>query len=208
MNLQNEYLAISIGSNVNLRAPPCTVCLVVYNSCASGEPSPVWQNPSVGCACQRYFWEWNKYIGIPDQSVEKFNTLKQQWKKVLPACAGKCSNAPNKGWVTTGITKKRYPKRKRVSIDLRTFTPRPLTGEHSFGDWLNDSKQVWNQLRSEIRANRQITKRRKRLWTMLSYFVVWVLKEHCGIYHSITSSKSGWLTLALQDHISISKLVI
>ena len=164
MKLQNECLAISIGSNVNLRAPPCTVCLVVYNSCASGEPSPVWQNPSVGCACQRYFWEWNKYIGIPDQSVEKFNTLKQQWKKVLPACAGKCSNAPNKGWVTTGITKKRYPKRKRVSIDLRTFTPRPLTGEHSFGDWLNDSKQVWNQLRSEIRANRQITKRRKRLW--------------------------------------------
>ena len=34
---------------------------------------------------------------------------------------------------------------------------------YSFVDWLNDSKQVWNQLRSEIRANRQITKRRKRL---------------------------------------------
>ena len=44
---------------------------------------------------------------LDEQSVEKFNTLKQQWKKVLPACAGKCSNAPNKGWVTTGITKKR-----------------------------------------------------------------------------------------------------
>ena len=56
-----------------------------------------------------------------------------------------------------------YPKRKRASIDLQTFTPRPLTGEQSFVDWLNDSKQVWDQLRSEIRANRQITKRRKRL---------------------------------------------
>ena len=35
-----------------------------------------------------------------------------------------------------GNYQEKYPKRKRVSIDLRTFTPRPLTGEHSFGDGL------------------------------------------------------------------------
>ena len=67
---------------------------------------------------------------LDDDAISKFNDLKVEWKTVLPACPGKCSNAPNLGWVTRGVTKKtRKPTLKRknaVSIDLRTFRPRPI----------------------------------------------------------------------------------
>ena len=98
--------------------------------------------------------------------------LKLKWKTVLPACAGKCSNAPNKGWITKGQTKqgakssagtKRKPANV-ISIDLNTFRPRPI--EVNFDDWLADSKQAWDQHRFEMRTKRQIKRRRKTLVKM------------------------------------------
>ena len=69
-----------------------------------------------------------------------------EWRTVLPACSGKCSNAPKLGWITTGITKKGVTagktKRKRKNIDLRSFVPRPIEG--NFDDWLADSKPACN----------------------------------------------------------------
>ena len=102
---------------------------------------------------------------LDDDAIQKFNTLKRKWKTVLPVCSGKCSNAPNLGWVTKGATKKALmhrPKRKFTgNIDVRTFRSRPIEG--CFADWLEDSKQVWNQIRFISRTKNQIKKRRKRL---------------------------------------------
>ena len=99
---------------------------------------------------------------LDKSAIQKFHTLKQEWKTVLPACSGKCSNAPNLGWITKGVTKKApkpRPKRKHVgNIDLCTFRPRPIEG--CFADWLADSKLAWEQLRF-VRKN-QIKRRRKR----------------------------------------------
>ena len=54
------------------------------------------------------------------------------------------------------------PKRKFTgNIDVRTFSSRPIEG--CFADWLEDSKQVWNQIRFISRTKNQIKKRRKRL---------------------------------------------
>ena len=84
---------------------------------------------------------------------------------VLPACSGKCSNAPNLGWIMKGVTKKaRKPRLKRKyaeTIDLCTFRSRPI--EVCFADWLADSKQAWDQLRLILRTKKQIRKHRKRL---------------------------------------------
>ena len=99
---------------------------------------------------------------LEDEAIEKFNQLKTEWKTVLPACSGKCSNAPKLGWVTSGVTKKGVTAAgslKRKHVDLRSFVPRPIEG--SFGDWLADSKLVWDQLRFELRTRRQIKRRRK-----------------------------------------------
>ena len=103
---------------------------------------------------------------LDEDAIKKFNELKEQWKTVLPACSGKCSNAPNKGWITTGQTKQgaKYSagiKRtaNTISIDLKSFRPRPI--EASFDDWLADSKLAWRQHRFETRTKRQIKRRRK-----------------------------------------------
>ena len=103
---------------------------------------------------------------LDEDSIQKFNDLKLKWKTVLPACSGKCSNAPNSGWITKGETKqgtKSSAGKKRkpaCSIDLSTFRPRPI--EDNFDDWLADSKLAWNQRMFEIRTKRQIKRRRKR----------------------------------------------
>ena len=90
-----------------------------------------------------------------------------EWKTVLPACSGKCSNAPNLGWTTKGVTKKAHkPRMKRKNapgIDLCTFRPRPIEG--CFDDWLADSQQAWDQLRFILETRQQIKKRRKRLYS-------------------------------------------
>ena len=100
---------------------------------------------------------------LDDNSVIKFNKLKQQYRTVLPACHGRCSKAPQDGWTMKGVTKKTVKalKRKTPNVDLRTFCPRPI--EHSFDGWLADSKQVWNQIIFDNRIKRQIKKRRTRL---------------------------------------------
>ena len=92
-------------------------------------------------------------------SIVKVNQLKQQYMTVLPACHGRYSKAPHDGWIVKGVTKKTVNslKRKTPDVDLRTFSP------HYFNDWLADSKQVWNQIRFELRVQCQIKKRRKRL---------------------------------------------
>ena len=103
-------------------------------------------------------------VTICDYTSQKFNTLKQEWKTVLPTCSGKCSNAPNLGWITTGKTKKglkHRPKRMLDNVDPCTFRSRPI--EDGFADWLADSKQVWDQLRFHVATKNQIKKRRKRL---------------------------------------------
>ena len=100
---------------------------------------------------------------LEDGAVQKFNKLKLEWHTVLPACSGKCANAPNHGWVPTGITKKgakSRPKRKRVNVDLSTFIPRPI--EDGFDAWLADSKLAWSQIRFENRTKHQIKKQRTK----------------------------------------------
>ena len=110
-------------------------------------------------------------IELTDDLVQKFNSLKTRWKTVLPSCSGKCSHAPNKGWITKGETKKGgrpQPKRKRNNIDVLTFVPHSLgvsecVNRKTFKSWLADSKRVWDQLRFDIATKRQIKKRRKNL---------------------------------------------
>ena len=103
---------------------------------------------------------------LDEEAIRKFNDLKLNWQTVLPACSGKCSNAPNSGWITKVKTKRGAKssagkKRKPAcSIDLSTFRPRPI--EDNFDDWLADSKLAWNQRMFEIRTKRQIKRRRKR----------------------------------------------
>ena len=98
-------------------------------------------------------------------AISKFNRLKQEFRTVLLACTGSCSNAPKQGWITSGITKKTVARQKRKrNIDVRTtFRPRPLKGPKSFLGWLSDSKQLWDQLRFDMRVKRQINKRRNQL---------------------------------------------
>jgi len=104
---------------------------------------------------------------LDSDAVDKFNELKPQWKTVLPACVGKCSNAPNEGWITKGATKKcaRLAKRKqvRLNIDLINFRPPPVgVTDNSFQSWLAHSKPAWDELRHALRMQRQKQKRRKR----------------------------------------------
>ena len=107
----------------------------------------------------RPYWECE----LSAESIKKFNALKIQWKTVQPACSGKCSNAPNKGWIMKGAIKKgvRPAKRKHaVSIDLLTFRPPPI--EESFQNWLAHSKPAWDELVYMLRTKSLIKKRRKR----------------------------------------------
>ena len=104
---------------------------------------------------------------LDSDAVDKFNDLKLQWKTVLPACHGECSNAPNEGWTTKGETKKcvRPPKRNqvRLKLDLINFRPPPIgVTENSFQSWLAHSKPAWDELMHTLRMQRQKKKRRKR----------------------------------------------
>ena len=61
--------------------------------------------------------------------------------------------------------RKHSAKRKaaRMHIDLATCSVAPLSGtskSSSFLKWLADSKLVWNQLRYEIHAKRQLKRQR------------------------------------------------
>ena len=99
---------------------------------------------------------------LNDSAINKFNRLKQEFKIVLPACTGKCSNAPNHGWTTSGPKKNVVGQKRKRNIDVLTFRPRPLGGLKSFPGWLSDSKLLWNELRLNLRVKRQIKKRRKQ----------------------------------------------
>ena len=72
----------------------------------------------------------------------------------------------HKGWKMTGKTKRGALvrggalKRKahELQIDLKTFRPTKI--EHSFDDWLADSRPAWSQLLYVLRTQRQIKKQK------------------------------------------------
>ena len=95
---------------------------------------------------------------------------------------GKCSNAPNLGWITTGKTKKglkHRPKRMLDNVDPRTFRSHPI--EDDFANWLADSKQVWDQIRFHLATKNQIKSDANACRDVTELFVVFTLQERCGI---------------------------
>ena len=63
------------------------------------------------------------------------------------------------------------PKRKFTgNIDVRTFRSRPIEG--CFADWLEDSKQVWNQIRFHFTNQKPDQKTTEALVKMPELFVV------------------------------------